>query len=602
MGAMSGQIPSHRLIESDREKAAAQSRRRLVRLHTQVVPRVRSIGLFLLVASCYVYNLYVGDPAWNERLPLFLGVVALYCAGSWLLLRRFYDGLLPRFDLSLFFLTTDLALHTWAIYLTGAEQSWLVALLFFRTADQVSSGTKRAMFFAHANTACYLLLLLYVAFVDGRSFVWSLELTKAALIYVGNLYIAFTAREADRRRGRTTSAIELSRRLISDLEERTLELEAARSEAEAASVAKSQFMTNISHELRTPMHAIGGLLELLALQRVEPEVRRRLDSLRASSDELASVIDAVLDFSRLESEQVHLEMRPTNTHRVVRDIVRRFKHRAEAKGLQLIADVAPDIPEWVEADPARLRQVLMQLVDNGIKFTDEGSVTVRIRRDLSEEFDLVCSVADTGVGFSTENAEELFDAFTQGDSSLTRRHGGVGLGLAISRRLVELMRGQVGFGKTPGGGTTVWLRLPAPPSAPTQVGLITETVEVHRAHLLVVEDNPLNREVMVAMLESLGLEVTPAEDGKEALLLLRDGAFDLVLMDCQMPVMDGYEATRELRRFEGSTHHTPVVAVTAHAMEGDRERCIAAGMDDYLPKPVTLEALAGAVGRWIEMH
>ncbi|MEO1084565.1 MAG: response regulator [Acidobacteriota bacterium] len=584
------------------DEPAEKSRRRLVRLHTQTIPRLRSIGFALLAVSCYFYNLQLGDPAWNASWPAFAVVTALYCALSWLALRRFFEPLIGRFDLGFAFLVADLVLLTWAIYLTGANQSWLVAIILLRTADQVTNGSRAAFFFAHAGTACYLLLVLYVALVEGRPIEWPLELTKAGLFYAAGLYISFTARESDRRRGRTASAIALSRRLISDLEERTQELEAARSEAEAASVAKSQFMTNISHELRTPMNAIGGFLELLGLQNVSPDVRRRLDALRTSSDELTEVIDAVLDFSRLESEEVHLELRPTSVRRVVRDIVRRFGHRAEAKGLKLVADVAPDIPEWVKADPARLRQILMQLVDNGIKFTEEGSVKVRIRRDLSGDFDLVCSVADTGVGFATDNAEGLFEAFTQGDASLTRRHGGVGLGLAISRRLVELMRGQIGFGATPGGGGTVWLRLPAPECDPTRNGRVTETVEVHRAHLLVVEDNPLNREVMVAMLESLGLAVTHADNGADALGSLRDTQFDLVLMDCQMPVMDGYEATRELRRFEGSDRHTPVVAVTAHAMEGDRERCLAAGMDDYLPKPVTLEALAGVVGRWIEMQ
>ncbi|MEM1177391.1 MAG: response regulator [Acidobacteriota bacterium] len=598
---MSGQKPSARPAELERA-ASDQGRERLVRLNTRTVPIFRWAGFAMLGVGCFFYNLYIGDPAWNAAWPAFAAVGLIYCAVSGWVLRRYYERLIGRFDLAFAFMAADMPLLLWAIYLTGANESWFIALLLVRTAEQVTSGSRSAFFLAHAGTAGYLLLMLYVVLVEGRPVDWPLELTKAAIFYAGSLYIAFTARDSDRRRERTASATALSRRLISDLEMRTGELEMARSEAEAASVAKSQFMTNISHELRTPMNAIGGLLELLSLQSVSPEVRRRHDALRASADEMTEVIDAVLDFSRLESEDVHLEVRPTSLRRVVRDVVRRFGHRAESKGLKLVADVAPDIPEWVEADPSRLRQILMQLVDNGIKFTDEGSVTVRVRRDLSGDFDLVCSVADTGVGFASDNAEELFEAFTQGDASLTRRYGGVGLGLAISRRLVELMRGQIGFGKTPGGGTTVWLRLEAPESEPTHASTVTETVEVNQAHLLVVEDNPLNREVMVAMLESLGLAVTHADNGRAALDSLRDRQFDLVLMDCQMPVMDGYEATRELRRFEGSDRHTPVVAVTAHAMEGDRERCMAAGMDDYLPKPVTLEALAGVVGRWIEMH
>ncbi|MEM6795661.1 MAG: response regulator [Acidobacteriota bacterium] len=587
-------------IELDRGKASASSRRRRIDLNTRVVPGVRGLALMTLCAVIFFYNLGIGDPAQNATLPIFLAVILVYSLGSWWLLRSSFERLLP-FDLGMVFLTTDLFFHAWAIYLTGGEASWLVLLMVFRTADQVSAGSRRTLFFAHVSTAVYALLIAYLAFVEGRAVAWPTELMKIALLYAGNLYIALTAKATDARSQQASEAVHLARGLIEDLEDRTEELEESRRLAEAGSLAKSQFLTNISHELRTPMNAISGLLDLMIVEHGDRTLRHQVRKLRSSAYELSEVIDDLLDFSRLEADEIFLEKQPTDPRRVVRGTVKRLKHRAVLKALEIETEFAQDLPPWIEADPVRLRQVLLQLLDNAIKFTETGRVTLRVETDPSSEDHLIFSVLDTGVGFGDGPKDHLLEPFTQRDGSLTRRHGGVGLGLALSQRLINLMGGTLEVENAPGGGAIVRFRLEAPAIDKPLPHSYTETLEVASASILVVEDNPLNQEVMVAMLESLGLRVAHADDGGEALEVLRKAPFDLVLMDCQMPGMDGYQATRELRRREGSREHTPVIAVTAHAMEGDRERCLAAGMDDFLPKPVTLDSLAGAVSRWIEI-
>jgi signal transduction histidine kinase/CheY-like chemotaxis protein len=589
-------------VDLDPRRPAHRHIERLRRLNTREIPGLRVLGFALLCASLYLYNLQMGDPAGNVRLPTFVFAVTFYCAFSWLVLDRLFVRLKPALDLGLLFLAADLVFFGWAVYLSGGDHSWFLLLLVFRTADQLTSGFRRALFFAHASTLTYVALLLYLVYGEGRDVTWPTELLKTLLLYGGNLYLAFSARSSDQRRRRSNVAIRVAQGLIRDLEQQSAELEEARRRAEVASQAKSQFLANMSHELRTPMNAITGLAEILSWSSLNENQQRRLELLHASAGELLSVIDDVLDFSRVEAAQLTLEPVDCDVRNVVGEVVRRLAQRAEAKDLELRLEVDPEQPERCRLDPVRVRQVLMHLVGNAIKFTDQGGVVVRVQPVADDGGDrLYVEVEDSGPGFAPALVDDLFEPFTQGDGSLTRRHGGTGLGLTICRRLVQLMDGEIGGRNAPGGGSIFWLSLPAPVVDSTTSLRQASTVETTRARVLVVEDNPINQLVAVELLQCLGIETEQAGDGAEALERMESRRFDLVLMDCQMPVMDGYRATAEIRRLEGDVRHTPIVAVTAHAMEGDRERCLAAGMDDYLPKPLDLETLADALGRWIDL-
>jgi signal transduction histidine kinase len=374
---------------------------------------------------------------------------------------------------------------------------------------------------------------------------------------------------------------------LAELSQHNAQLLEARALAEHASGAKSEFLATISHEIRTPLNGVTGMASSLAGETDPVKIQQGLRVIQQSADMLLAVINDVLDFSKIEANQLELEALPLAPAAELRLVVELLRARAVEHDDELELLVDADAPEWIRGDPTRLRQVVMNLVSNAVKFTVGGRVSVRL--GLSEG-QLLVEVVDTGIGMSPEALKRLFQPFTQGDASTTRRFGGTGLGLAISRRLVEAMGGQLTVKSEPGQGSCFSVTLPAlqleaPPPAP---GLAPGPAVSSRT-VLVVEDNEINQLVVTRLLEKLGHAVTVAGDGAAALEVCATGRFDLVLMDCHMPGMDGFEATRRLRA-GGWT--APIFALTAAVTSADYARCLAAGMNGVLAKPLRLERLA----------
>ncbi len=385
-------------------------------------------------------------------------------------------------------------------------------------------------------------------------------------------------------------------------------------EAAAASRAKTEFLANMSHEIRTPMTGILGAADLMLRQDLDRGARRYAEVINESAQALLGLIDDILDFSKMESGRLRLERIDFSVSTVVTGVCELLQPRAEAKGIRLRSTAGADVPALVSGDPLRLRQILINLMANGVKFTREGEVRLSVEclgpADPNPSEDdlaptkadrpgvwLRFKVFDTGIGIAGDVRESLFEPFSQADTSTARRFGGTGLGLSISRRLVELMDGHLQVDSEPGRGSTFWFDAHFGEAqgelGSDEQGAETSSIKADfAAKILLAEDTPVTRIVLTEQLAGLGYSVETASNGLEVLELLKTQRFDLVLMDCQMPELDGYETTRRIRAQETTGRRLPVIALTAHAMAGDREKCLAAGMDDYLRKPCTEQQLA----------
>jgi PAS domain S-box-containing protein len=394
------------------------------------------------------------------------------------------------------------------------------------------------------------------------------------------------------------------------VKERTAALTIAKEAAEAANRAKSTFLANMSHELRTPMNGILGMTHMALRYTDDPKLKDRLGKVIQSSHHLLAVINNILDISKIEAEHLTLEATSFYFGEVLENLFRLVSHKAVEKQIKLRVDLAPEVPGMkLLGDPLRLGQILINLTGNAIKFTDHGSIIVRARllEDTPEGVLLRIEVADTGIGITTEQQQRLFTAFEQADGSMTRKYGGSGLGLAISKRLVEIMGGEIGVTSTPGQGSTFWLTLrlvksselvqPAP--AISEVSAYERLLnEYLGTRLLLAEDEPISQEVSRGLLEDAGLVVDLAEDGLQALDLAKQNSYALILMDMQMPHMNGIDATKAIRALPGY-EQKPIVAITANAFDEDCRLCLRAGMNDHIAKPVDPDKLYEILLKWL---
>ncbi|HSY51631.1 MAG TPA: ATP-binding protein [Thermoanaerobaculia bacterium] len=678
------------------------------------IPILRCIGSAFLSLGVYLNNRYVLQTASNAGWLRVTLILAIYCALSWPVLAIFYERM--KADLSLAFLVLDLPIWTLAVYYSGAERSWLFFILFLHVADQAQVRFRRALGFVMFGTFCYALMLIWVVTVDSRPLLDATALAKIAFVFAGGLYVALASRGVDVRRRYLSNAIRTSRELIRKLEAQSAELSAARRRAEEASAAKSEFLANMSHEMRTPLHGIIGMLQLAIDTETSAERARQLEMARRSSETLLATIGDILDFSKIEARRLELEPVYFSMRQLVTDTLKTLGITAAERGLTLAFAVSPEVQDRLWGDPLRIRQIIVNLVGNALKFTNRGEVVVRVSCEVmsADRVTIGFEVRDTGIGIDPSRRHLIFDPFAQADSSHSRRYGGSGLGLAIVSRLLEAMGGVITFESEEGKGSTFRfvLTMPCEPvgTAPppewetalagtrvlliepntTTRAILAETLRVHgmvpesyptldralqpsiRAayacvvadanilattpwippvpvvritsplapayhggvlvtrpvgerelldaigaalgvteltmtytlerrpdvirplRVLVVDDNVVNQEFATEAVRRLGHVVTTAESGAEALDILARRAFDVVLLDVQMPGLDGLEVTRRFRAAERGVR-TPIVAVTAHSTREDRERCTAAGFDAVLTKPATQSTLGAII-------
>jgi two-component system sensor histidine kinase/response regulator len=691
-----------------------RKRERYAALVLVELPRLRCVGFAFLSLGVFLNNRYLlGDASLHDWATVSV-VMAIYAALSWAVQAFFFRQY--EVDLTLFFLIADIPIWIVAIYFSGAERSWLFFILFMRFADQTQTTFRRCLGFVSFGTFLYAAMLAWVAFVDGRPLDAGAVVAKLAFIFFGGVYIALSAKTAESRRLHLAEAMHRSRELIQMLEEQSVELRDARARAEEANAAKSEFLANMSHEMRTPLHGILGMLQLVIDGERSPERGRQLEMARRSAEGLLGTIEGILDFSRIEARRVELEPIYFSIRELVTDTVKALAVSAAEKGLSMSFGVAAEVPDRLWGDPVRLRQILVNLLGNAIKFTASGEIVVRVACEAAEGSDVRVrfEVRDTGIGIEVDKHQRIFEPFEQAEGTRARRFGGTGLGLSIVARLVNAMGGTIDLESERGKGTVFrfdallaadaiagdiapeWeyalqgLRVvvvepnatarafagdilrahgivpelhasiddatqpaireayacvvadrrllaaskwqPSVPIVrvasildPPDDELVTVTRPVGERELidaigvalelrerpvpmarsprlepgralrvLVVDDHPINHEFAAEALRRLGHAVATASSGQEALSLLETRTFDLVLMDVQMPEIDGLEATRRFRATEHGKH-TPVIALTAHSGRDERERCVAAGMDDVITKPVTTARLAAVI-------
>jgi len=386
-------------------------------------------------------------------------------------------------------------------------------------------------------------------------------------------------------------------------------LRSAKLEAESASEAKSAFLANMSHEIRTPLYGVLGMVDAVLESELSEEQREHLQLAKYSGLLLHGILNDVLDISKIDAGKAVLDACDFDLQAALREVVGLMLPQASLKGLDLSLSYPAEVPDWFRADAAKIRQITLNFIGNALKFTANGSVAVMVTVDnvepSPERVNVRIAVRDTGIGLTTEQKPRIFEKFTQADSSTTRKYGGTGLGLAICRRLAEIMGGAVGVTSTPGAGSTFWTTLPLTPITRPETATAPETGRTccsrhWQGRILIVEDNPVNQKILAHLLKRRGLTVDTVSNGRDAVGMVLNARYAIVFMDCQMPEMDGYQATEEIRAQEDqrALPRTPIVAMTANAMAGDRELCLRAGMDDYLSKPLTVPDLDRTLSHW----
>ncbi|WP_317202988.1 CHASE3 domain-containing protein [Janthinobacterium sp.] len=436
---------------------------------------------------------------------------------------------------------------------------------------------------------------------SGDEFTVSIDVNKIEID--GENYSFIFAQDITERKENETILSKYKNHLEELVLERTKELEIARQQAEAANTAKSEFFANMSHEIRTPISSVLGLAQLAINAETDPKQLDYLEKIQISGEHLLSIIDAILDFSQMEAGKLNIEKTDFDLNEIERKLADMLTQKAVGKGLKLSFDFDPGIP-MLCADSLRISQILLNYIDNAIRFTEQGEIVIRaiIAENDKDDLLLRCEVQDTGIGISTENMAKLFLPFQQADNSITRKYGGSGLGLAICNRLVKLMDGEVGIKSEVGKGSTFWFTVRLDKSKEKKEGLFAGEANMvsalQGAHILLVDDDDINRLVATTFLQRAGADVSIAKNGKEALHLLRQIRFDCVLMDIQMPVMDGLE-TIQVIRGDPSLAGLRVIAMTANASNDDREHFLVAGMNDFISKPFKSKSLFNVIEKWL---
>ncbi|MBF0271373.1 MAG: response regulator [Magnetococcales bacterium] len=479
----------------------------------------------------------------------------------------------------------------------------------------VTSGEQALRKLATAPYPDMILLDIVMPRLDGFEVCRKVK-EQAVLADIPVIFITAMDSEADEAKGFALGAVDFITKPIRPaivvarvsthltLQARKRELIHARKEAEEANKAKSAFLATMSHEIRTPLNGILGMAELLSEIDMADQGREYVRGLINSGRALLTIIDDVLDYSKIEADKLRMESIPLDPHAMLNDLAMLFRGFAGKRRIDFKQDIADTLPEWILGDPTRLRQVLVNLLSNAVKFTHAGSVTLSATPAMDSRLGRAVrfEVRDTGVGISREQFAKLFQAFEQAETSTTRRYGGTGLGLAITRKLVGLMQGRIEVESTPGVGSCFVVVLPMemcdPQSSSSRDSSLADPGFARGARILVAEGDPINRAVLRGMLKRFDLRVEFADNGRQALEILARSAFDLIFMDCLMPEMDGYATCRAIRAQE-QDRHTPIVAMTAFALQENREMCLAAGMDDCLSKPVTRWGIQSAMMRWL---
>lgn len=580
--------------EVDELLSLERRRARNRRLHAVTIPLLRWAGVATLATLVVGHCLAIGPSLDEMKLIRVIGVMTAYAAATHLCLWQWYRANAHRdpSEPKDVFVIVDLALYAFVIFESGADDSLLFGLPLVRVADQAAVSAARSLLVALLAPLSFAAAVV-VKDALGDPVDWNSAAVKFVFVAATSAYIAFTNRFAYRLRDRLRASLAHTRGLVATLQERNLDLHRLANEAKAADAAKSQFLAAVSHELRTPLNAIlGGALSIA--RRTDPDdAREQARMIRTSGERLLIMIEDILDFANLREGKMTVERQPFNLRELVDELAHAAERAAHLKGLAFRCTVDEAVPHFIETDGRRVRQTLSNLLDNAVKFTDNGTVQLSVAFVRGEDPTAIkFTVQDSGIGIAVDRLPSIFAPFSQVDANMSRRFGGTGLGLALCKRLVDALSGRLEVESAVGAGSTFTVVCPV-----TIVGHVPVSTEdiTARLRILLAEDNLLNQKVAVRMLEGLGHTPDVVGDGQAAVEAMAEAPYTLILMDLQMPRLDGIEATKRIRAAFPADAQPCIIAVTANVLPEDQARCREAGMDGFIAKPLRPELLKAAL-------